>query len=63
MEFEPVLFRNSWYLRRIALTRADERAARSLERTLLLHLGKMPPSMVEARALREELAVDHRESA
>jgi hypothetical protein len=63
VEFEPVLFRNSWYLRRIALIRGDERAARALERTLVLHLGKMAPSMAEARALREELAASGGENA
>jgi len=62
LEFEPVLFRNSWYLRRIALMRGNERATRSLERTLLLHLGKMAPSMAEARALREELTAGRGES-
>jgi transcriptional regulator with XRE-family HTH domain len=55
VDFEPVLFRNSWYLRQIALDRSDPRAVKSFERALVMHVGKMPPSMPEARAFRAEL--------
>jgi tetratricopeptide (TPR) repeat protein len=55
LSFEPVLFRNAWYQRRIALARGDAARARGLERTLLLHLEKLPGMIPEVRCFREEL--------
>lgn len=55
LEYEPVLFRNTWYLREIALARSDSRAAGVFEHTLLLYLNKAPGSMPEAREFRERL--------
>jgi tetratricopeptide (TPR) repeat protein len=55
LSFEPVLFRNAWYQRRIALENGDAARARGLERTLVLHLEKLPGMIPEVRHFREEL--------
>lgn len=55
LDYEPVLFRNSWYLRELAVKRGDERVVKSFERTMLLCLSKVPEGMPEARAFRAAL--------
>jgi tetratricopeptide (TPR) repeat protein len=55
LEYDTVIFRNTWYLHEIAIARGDERAAKSFERPLLMYLTRMPDSMPEAQECRNAL--------
>ena len=55
-EYFSVVFRNCYYLWRIALGRDDLAGAKSNERTLRTYVGRVEPFLPEVMAFRDELA-------
>jgi hypothetical protein len=54
-EFASLIFRNSYYLWKIATARQDETAKRSYERTLRKYVSRLPDYLPEVVAYREHL--------